>query len=130
MAVNIFALAAGGRLEKYKDRITKVAKESVKIIGKKIPLPDADIVFYDNPENVISHLGIGGYAQTPNLMLISLNPKFKHFEKTINDEIIRALAHELHHCVRWKAVGYGDWLIILNLSNKQKAAKMGYSPDS
>lgn len=110
MSVNIFVLAAGGRLEKYKDRIMKTAKESVKIIGKKIPLHDVDVVFYDNPENVIPHLGIGGYTQTPEMVLVSLNPKFKHFEKTISAEIIRTLTHELNHCMRMKAVGYGNTL--------------------
>ncbi|TRZ55648.1 hypothetical protein D4Q76_00090 [archaeon] len=111
MAVNIFVLTAGGRLEKYKRRIMKVARESIKIIKKKIPIPDVDIAFYDNPEYTIPHLGIGGYAQTPGLLLISLNPKFKQFERTIRDEILRTLVHELYHCIRMKTVGYGDTLL-------------------
>lgn len=110
MAVNIFVLTASGRLEKYKDRIMKVAKESVKIIGKKIPLPDVDVVFYDNPEYAIQHLGIGGYAHNPHLVFISLNSKFTRFEKTISEEIMRTLAHELYHCTRRKAVGFDETL--------------------
>ncbi len=110
MTANIFILTANGRLGKYKNRITKIAKESVKIIGKKIPLPDVDIVFYDNPEGTIPHLGISGYAPNAHLVFVSLNPKFKKFERTINEETLRILAHELHHCIRWKAVGYGNTL--------------------
>ncbi len=111
MAVNIFVLTAGGRLGKYKNRIMKTAKESVKIIRKKIPLPDVDIVFYDNPEYTIPHLGIGGFNQNVNLIFIYLNSKFGNFKKTINDEIIRIIAHELYHVARWKAVGFRETLL-------------------
>ncbi|MFZ3077668.1 MAG: DUF2268 domain-containing putative Zn-dependent protease [Candidatus Aenigmatarchaeota archaeon] len=111
MAVNIYVLTAGGRLEKYKDRIMKVARESVKIIKKKIPIPDVDIVFYDNPEYAIPHLGIGGFNQNDNLIFVYLNPKFKNFKKTINDEMIRIIAHELYHIARWKAVGFRETLL-------------------
>lgn len=110
MSVNIFVLTAGGRLEKYKDRITKAARESIKIIKKKIPIPNIDIVFYDNPENVIPHLGIGAFTNNINLVLVPLNSSFKNFEKTISEEMLRILAHELHHCARMKAVGYGKTL--------------------
>lgn len=109
MTVNIFVLTANGRLGKYKDRILKVAKESVKLIGKKIPLPDVDIVFYDNPKSkyIIPHLGLGGYAHNAHLVVMPLNPDFKRFGRVINEEIERTLAHELHHCARMKTVGYG-----------------------
>ncbi len=110
MAANIIVLTASGRLEKYKDRIIKTAKESVKIIGKKISLPDVDVVFYDNPSNTIPHLGISAFTNNANLVLVSLNPDFKQFKKTIGKEIIRILAHEFHHCARLKGAGYGNTL--------------------
>lgn len=116
MTVNIFVLAAGGRLGKYKNKIMKVAKESVEIIKKKIPIPDVDIVFYDNPEYTIPHLGIGGYTQNANLVFVPLNAKFKQFERTINEELLGTLAHELHHCVRWKNVGYGKTFLEVMIS--------------
>lgn len=111
MSVNNFVLIAGGRLGKYKNRILENADESAEIIGKKIPLTDVDVVFYDNPSLVIPHIGIGGYTQNANLVFMPLNPEFKYFEKTINEEIARALPHELHHCARLKSVGYGDTLL-------------------
>lgn len=111
MTVNIYVLTASGRLEKYKSRITKAAKASVKIIGKKIPLPDVDIVFYDNPENAIPHLGICGFNQNANLIFVYLDPKFRNFKRTINEEIIRVIAHELYHSARWKAVGFRETLL-------------------
>jgi len=111
MAVNIFVLTAGGRLGKYKDRIIKTAKESVKIIKKKIPIPDVDIVFYDNPEYTIPHLGICGFNQNANLIFVYLDPKFRNFKRTINEEIIRVIAHELYHSARWKAVGFRETLL-------------------
>ncbi len=116
MAVNIFVLTATGRLGKYKNRIMKAARESIKIIKKKIPIPDVDIVFYDNPNNTIPHLGIGAFTNNINLVLVPLNPKFKNFDKTINEEMLRILAHELHHCARMKAVGYGGTLFEVMVS--------------
>lgn len=113
MTANIFVLAANGRLGKYKNRIMRIAKESVKLIGKKIPLPDVDIVFYDNPKSkyIIPHLGLGGYAHNAHLVVMPLNPDFNHFERMISEEIKRTLSHELHHCARMKALGYGDTLL-------------------
>jgi uncharacterized protein YjaZ len=116
MAVNIFVLTATGKLGKYKSRIAKAARKSIKIIKKKISIPDADIVFYDNPNNAIPHLGIDAFTNNINLVLVPLNPKFKNFDKTISEEMLRIFAHELHHCARMKAVGYGETLFEVMVS--------------
>lgn len=111
MNTTIQILTASGRLEPFVNEILRGAKKAVSIIKSKIPLPRVDIVFYDNPEGVIPHLGIGGFAPNANLVFISLDPSYQNFNKTISDEISRTLAHELHHAIRWQNPGYGKTLL-------------------
>ncbi len=107
MVVNIFVLTATGRLGKYKSDIVSAAGTAIKIIRNKMPLPEIDVVFRDNPENTIPNLGIGGFSNA-NYVAVALDPDFKNFDETIKEEIIRTLAHEFHHCARWDSVGYGN----------------------
>lgn len=109
--VKIHVLTASGRLNHFKKEILKAANNSLEIIKSKIPLSNVDIVFYDNPYGVIPHLGTGAHTLNPHLVCISLDPAFPHFEKTIKEETVRTLAHELHHCVRWQTIGYGKTLL-------------------
>lgn len=109
--VNIYVLTGSGRLNPFKKQIIKSANYLLEIIKSKIPLPNMDIVFYDNPDGAIPHLGVGAQTINPNLVFISLDPDFQHFERVINGEVERILVHELHHCVRWQHPGYGKTLL-------------------
>ena len=91
--------------------IEKNAYLAVRKIESKIPVEGVDIVFYHNPAGVIPELGIGGHSANANTIFISLDPKFKNFRQTIDFQIERILAHELHHCLRWRKVGYGKTLL-------------------
>jgi len=108
---NVYVLTASGKLDPFVGRIKEKAKESIKRIAIKIPLPNVDIVFSDNQSSTIPHLGIGGFTPNEHLVFVYLNPNFSNFENTINEEIFRTLAHELHHCLRWQNPGYGYTLL-------------------
>ena len=109
--VKIHVLQASGRFTLYTKKIEKVARLAIKKVTAKIPVDNVDIVFCDNPWGVIPEIGIGANTINAFLIFIYLDPVFKHFNKTINLEIERTIAHELYHCLRYPYPGYGRTLL-------------------
>lgn len=109
--INVHILKASGSLRPYIKDILASAKDAITQIKMKIPITNVDIVFYDEPKAVIPNIGLGGRAYNAHMVLVALDPQFKNFKRTVKHEILRALAHELHHCVRIKDLGYGKTLV-------------------
>lgn len=110
MQKTIHILRESGRLVPFVNKIQEETEKAFKLIQEKISIPDVDVVFHDNPSAVIPELGIVGHAITRNTIFIALDPGHKNFDTTISKEILRTLAHELHHVTRWENPGYGDTL--------------------
>lgn len=109
--INLYILKASGRLTPYIEDIKKVFKDSLNKISEKIPVSNIDIVVCDDKDKVIPESGITGYTPNSNLIFISLDPGSPSFSKLIGDEFNRTLAHEMHHCMRWRRPGYGKTLL-------------------
>lgn len=116
MNINLYILKATGHLNSFTKDIQKQSEKASRKVTEKIPISNVDIVFYDNPQGVIPEIGIGGYASSPHLVLIALDPKFANFEKTVSEEIARTIAHELYHCLRSRGPGWGKSLLAAMVS--------------
>jgi uncharacterized protein YjaZ len=110
MAVISHILLGSGRLVPFQEQIKKQFDQLILELKRKLPLEGIDVVFYDNPSGAIPEIGIGGYAPNAHLMFVSLDPEFPNFQETIDKELKRTLAHELHHVLRWSGPGYGETL--------------------
>lgn len=110
MAIASHILLGSGRLVPYQDQIKKQFNELFIEIRKHLSLENVDVVIYDNPEGAIPEIGIGGYAPNAHLVFVSLDPQFPTFQQTIEKELKRMIAHELHHALRWRGPGYGETL--------------------
>ena len=104
-------LQTSSRLGPYIDKLQNTTDETLVKLKELIPLPSVDIIFEDNPQKSIFHLGIGGFTPSKNVMYIYLNPSFPQFDQTISEELPRTLAHEFHHALRWSGPGYGETLL-------------------
>lgn len=111
MTVNAHILLGKGCLIPHQDLIKKRFDELIPKVQKKLHLDNVDVVIYDNPEGAIPEIGIGGYAPNSHLIFVSLDPQFPDFQKTIDEELKRTIAHELHHILRWRGPGYGETLL-------------------
>jgi uncharacterized protein YjaZ len=111
MSLNLHILKATGRLEPYVKDIENIFLEAEKKITNVLPLKNVDVVVMDNPEYAIPEIGVGGHTYSPNYIVISLDPTFTNFQNVLRTELLDTLAHELHHAVRWQAVGYGQTLL-------------------
>ncbi len=111
MSVNIHILKASGRLEQFEAVITTALKAGLAEVQTKITLPRLDVVVVDDNDSAIPETGVGGSAPNAHLLYIYIDPTFHNLETVLDFEIRSTLAHELHHCARWAAVGYGTTLL-------------------
>lgn len=109
--VRFHILRASGRLEPYFKILKRTIQRAVEKTAEYISLHPIDIVVYDNPRQAIPGFGHGGRTHNPHTIHVSLDPSFPDFEQVIKKEIPKTISHELHHTVRWKAVGYGTTLL-------------------
>ncbi|WP_157994783.1 DUF2268 domain-containing putative Zn-dependent protease [Paracoccus tegillarcae] len=85
--------------------IRAAARQAVALAGAQADVPDFDLVLRGQPGGGIADWGVGGHAQAPALIEITLNPA--RFDP---DLLIRTLVHEMHHLIRWDGPGYGKSL--------------------
>lgn len=111
MQYTLHIFNASGRLGSIESAIKTTFDEAIKTIGTKIDAPSIDVGVFDNPDMAIPETGVGGEAISSHIMLIHIDPTFVGIEKVIDSEIKSTFAHELHHCARMHACGYGKTLL-------------------
>jgi uncharacterized protein YjaZ len=100
MSINTHILNASGSLSQFRSVIQKTSAIAVKRVAKAIPVDNVDIVFYDNYQGTIEHLGFGGFTMTQNLVMIPINSSFPNLKNSLEENLPRTIAHELYHCLR------------------------------
>ncbi len=111
ISMNLHILKASGRLLPFEAELISAFNEVSKRIEGKLLLPNVDVLMLDNPNNVIPEMGIVGYAVTANLVYINMDPNSSHLKEHLHDEVVNHMTHELHHCARIHAIGYGKTLL-------------------
>jgi uncharacterized protein YjaZ len=111
MNIQLHLLLGSKRLVPFSNIIKDNFEKALPFITSKIPIIDVDVVIYDNPEGTVEEQGIGGYTPNAHLVYIPMNPEFPNLHNSINTELKRTLAHELHHALRWQNPGYGETLL-------------------
>ncbi len=110
MNVSLHLLDAEGKLTLYKRRLEDVFTASVAQLKQLLPVPNVDVVVYVDPAYVVPELGTGGFSPAANRIFIAVDPDNAHFVRGLEREFLFCLGHELHHSLRWGAVGYGETL--------------------
>jgi hypothetical protein len=109
--IKLHILNAHGKFTPYQQQIEDVFASSVQRVAEILPVSGIDVVFQFNPEAVIPEWGIGGYSPSENLIMIDADPDHPDFANSLENEFLTTLGHELHHCMRWRTVGYGNTLL-------------------
>lgn len=110
MSVSVHVLGADPILAPHLRRIRAAASAAVERVSRHLPLSDVDVVVERNPFATIPHLGIGGFSPSGHLVHVALDPTHAGFPAVLDLHLSRTLAHELHHCARWRGPGYGRTL--------------------
>lgn len=108
MAIKFHILNTSGKLNKYKNKILDKAKESLSEIKNFIPIDNVDVVICS--KKVFPQIGVGGYAPDANTIFLYIDTEYQHLDSSIETQVLRILAHESHHCLRWRSPGYGKTL--------------------
>ena len=111
MNVCLHILNASGALGTVATFIEDEFTKSLKKISSALSVSDVDVVVYDNSKGVIPEVGIGGYSPNGHVMFLYLDATSSILKKTIQEQLKKTLAHELHHCMRWRNPGYGKTLL-------------------
>ena len=108
MAIKFHVLNTSGKLNKYKTKIVDTAKQSFNVIRNFIPIDNVDVIVYSR--KTFPLIGVGGYTPDANTVFLYIDTDYQHLESSIETQVLRILAHESHHCLRWRDPGYGKTL--------------------
>ena len=113
MPIDIHVLTGSGRLVAHAGRIRAQLRAAATVAVKHLPLEGGgvDVVVRDDPRMVIAEVGLGGYAPDGHTVFLALDPDHEHFERALEHEVFRMLAHELHHVARRRASARGHTLL-------------------
>ena len=78
--------------------------------GRRLGLSDVDVAVRILPWG-LPETGVHGYAPTAHYAELTLDPGNPQFALRWRSEVPATLAHELHHCRRWRGPGYGSTLL-------------------
>lgn len=87
--------------------ITRI-KEGINEISKILAVEDVEFRVIVFPERTIPNKGMSGASPNNEHIYILLNPHHPRLYKSLDEELIATLAHEYHHTVRRRAIGYGN----------------------
>jgi uncharacterized protein YjaZ len=75
-----------------------------------VELPVLDVVVQAAKDGGIPELGHVGHTPRPRVIFITLDPDNPNLTQHMGEAFERMVVHELHHALRWDAVGYGRTL--------------------
>lgn len=111
MPTNLQTLKIGKGLERFEATIHSAFDAGLADVREKLDLPSVEVVVENNPDSIIPETGVGGFAPSASRLEIYIDPSFERLDQSLDMELRSTLAHELHHCARWEACGYGETLL-------------------
>jgi hypothetical protein len=101
----------GGRLDPHRSTIERVVRESVTAVRPLIAVDGVTIRISAGTSFVIPEIGIGGRTNGARDIQIAVDPGSDVMPRSLTTELFPLLAHEMHHAMRFRTVGYGDSLL-------------------
>lgn len=110
VSVRVHVLDADPALAPFRSALAAAAEAALERIRARLPVRDVDVVIQRDPFAVIPELGVGDSCPSAHLVRVSVDPEHAAFDEVLDGHLSRTLAHELHHCARWRGPGYGTSL--------------------
>ena len=109
-AASCLVFEDGGRLGPQRAAIEETVEATFAAVGARIALDGVEIRVFAGRSTVIPELGLGGRADT-RVIRLTFDPDSPHLEEAVTTSLFRLLAHEMHHTVRFREVGYASSLL-------------------
>jgi hypothetical protein len=111
MSWRIHWLEADADLSPWRDRIAAEVEATRDVVARVVTPPRLDILVERASGMVIPEIGMVGRAYRKALFALAVDPDNANFARCLQDGTLRRqVAHEVHHCMRMGAIGYGRTL--------------------
>ena len=104
-------LSAAGPLVAHQSLIEQEIVRALDAMRPVLNVTDLRIALIADPTQVIPEVGMGGYNPGPDEVRLYANPALPNLETVLESEVLLQLAHEAHHAMRRRSVGYGSTLL-------------------
>lgn len=105
---NLHWLEAEGTLAPWRVKIAAEITAAHEAVAGFVKPPRLDILVQRLSGWVIPEIGMVGHAYRPSLFALTLDPDNANFATCVGDGTLRRqVAHEVHHCLRLAAIGWG-----------------------
>lgn len=101
----------GGQLDAHRTSIERIIGETLSSVRALMPLDEVSIRVVTDGSSVIPELGMGGRAFGIDEIRLSFDPESPNLAPALPTELFPLLAHEMHHTMRIRTVGYGSDLL-------------------
>jgi uncharacterized protein YjaZ len=91
-------------IEQEVERTMSVVQPLLNVTGLRIAL-------IDDPTQVIPEVGMGGFNPSADEVLLYADSSWPDLETVLRSELLLQLAHEIHHAMRRRSVGYGSTVL-------------------
>jgi uncharacterized protein YjaZ len=94
-------------VESLRPLIIGKIKIAVESIGRLVEVENVEFRILVFPEKTIPRLGMSGAAPNGEHLYILLDPAHPRLETSLVEGLVPTIAHEFHHTLRHRTVGYG-----------------------
>ena len=110
MSITLHVLNADGRLSDIESAAKAAFAQALVRIQALLPIDGVDVLLSGEPASTVPELGLGGYSANGSRCFLFIDPAHPTLRESLAMRFAPFLAHELHHCLRWRGPGYGSSL--------------------
>lgn len=104
-------LSASGLSESQATLVQAELQRTLAEIRVLLSVSDLRISVYPDASGIIPEVGTGGFNPGPGEVRLFIDPSNDDFERIVENWFGPTLAHEVHHALRRRSVGYGTTLL-------------------
>lgn len=104
-------LSAAGSLTDYRATIEEEVGRTLDAVQPLLGVSNLRIQVIADANQVIPEIGMGGFNPGEDEVRLYADPSLPNLESVLRTHLMSQLAHETHHAMRRRAVGYGSTLL-------------------
>lgn len=104
-------LSSAGPLLAHQSLVEQEVGRTLDVVQPLLNVTELRISFIADPAQVIPEVGMGGFNPSADEVRLYADPSWPDLEDVLRSELLLQLAHEIHHAMRRRAVGYGSSLL-------------------
>ncbi|GKS89318.1 DUF2268 domain-containing putative Zn-dependent protease [Acidovorax sp. SUPP2539] len=109
MSITFHFPDAANQLTHFQPELRDLLSGAAAEVSAVLAIDRLDVLTYAT-NAVIPELGVNGYAEGPHLLHMKIDPRNSNLPRCMRTAVPALFAHEVHHCVRGRTVGYGSTL--------------------